>query len=34
MDLYIYVFLSRNFVFASYLRNAGKIFTASVSESG
>jgi hypothetical protein len=34
MDLYIYVFLSRNFIFASYLRNGEKIFTESVSESG
>jgi len=24
MDLYIYVFLSRNFTFANYLRNAEK----------
>lgn len=34
MDLHVYVFLSRNCIFASYLRNAEKIFTESVSESG
>jgi hypothetical protein len=34
MDLYMYVFLSRNCIFVSYLRNAEKIFTESVSESG
>jgi len=30
----MYEFLFRNFIFASYLRNAEKIFTESVSESG